>query len=68
MSRRMMASLEPKHVQGQLLGQFRLADPGRADEEEGANWPVAFVKASPVAADSLGYCFNGFILADDLAL
>ena len=57
-----------EHLQGQLLGQLGLADPGRANKEEGADWPAGLVEADPVSSDGPGHLVNGLVLADNLSL
>ncbi len=55
--------IEEESRQG--AGQFRLADAGRTEEDERADWPVGVLQAGPGAPDGVGDQADRFILADD---
>ncbi len=50
---------------GYLLGQLRLTNAGRAQEEEGAHRFVGVLQPGAVAADGLYHLADRFVLADD---
>src|SRR3954449_8678885 len=50
---------------GQGLDELGLADPGRAEEQEGPQRPVALGEPDPRTADGLRDDLDGLVLADD---
>ena len=50
---------------GQCLGQFRLADAGRAEEDEGTNRTVRVLDARTGADDGVAHDLDSLVLADD---
>ncbi len=66
------AHVDPHHrgvvveeIFGERLGQFGLADAGRAEEQERAEWPPLVVEPCPRAADGIGDGVDGGVLTDD---
>ena len=49
---------------GKRLGQFGLADTGRAEEQEAAQRPAGILQARARAAHRLGHCIDRLALAD----
>ena len=59
--------LVAEHELRQLLGEQRLADAGRAGEDEAADRPLRVLQAGPALADRLGDGLDRLVLADDRA-
>src|SRR5690606_22174423 len=55
-----------EHEFGESLGEQRLADAGRASEQEAARGPPRILETAATAADSLGDRLHRLFLADDL--
>ena len=66
MSNRSSRSASPNRYVGQRLGALRLADAGRAEEQERRQRPVRVVEPGLGDAHDVGDRLDRFVLADDL--